>query len=314
MAQPPGAEPDLRLAELLATLSLATDLGLGVPLETSLRTCLLSVRLGEAVGLTGQDLSDVYYAALLHTLGCTSFSHEESAQIGDEVQLHAMVGRLDGSRPLALMATVVRHLGEGRGGAARAQALGGLLTAGPTFLTRLVTAHCEAGTRLATQLGLSSGVITAIGSTLEFWNGKGGPSGLAGERIPLATRLVQVGHNVAFTMRSEEPRRMLRRRAGRVLDPDLVDAFLGKADELLEPVTQESVWEMVLEAEPQPRPWIPPSRVPGLARAFADFAHLQSVFTVGHSTNVAELAQVAATGIGPGYCPGHPRPAGSTDA
>ncbi len=57
---------DLRLAELLATLALATDLGLGVPLETLLRTCLLSVRLGAAIGLSGQDLADVYYAALLH--------------------------------------------------------------------------------------------------------------------------------------------------------------------------------------------------------------------------------------------------------
>ncbi len=91
---------------------------------------------------------------------------------------------------------------------------------------------------------------------------------------------------------------MLRRRAGRLLDPGLVDAFLSRADELLEPARQESVWDVVLEAEPQPRPWIPPSRLPDLARAFADFADLQSVFTLRHSTDVAELAQVAGTSMG----------------
>ena len=42
---------DLRLAELVAALSLATDLGMGQPLEYALSVCVLSVRLGEAFGL-----------------------------------------------------------------------------------------------------------------------------------------------------------------------------------------------------------------------------------------------------------------------
>lgn len=36
-----------RLAELIAALSLATDLGLGQPMEHVLRSCLISMRLGE---------------------------------------------------------------------------------------------------------------------------------------------------------------------------------------------------------------------------------------------------------------------------
>src|SRR5260370_39736135 len=37
----------LRLAELMAALSLATDLGMGQPLEQALRTCLIAIELAE---------------------------------------------------------------------------------------------------------------------------------------------------------------------------------------------------------------------------------------------------------------------------
>ena len=43
-----------RLAEFAIALSIATDMGLGHPLEMVLATCLLSLRLGELLGL-GQD-------------------------------------------------------------------------------------------------------------------------------------------------------------------------------------------------------------------------------------------------------------------
>ena len=43
--------PPPRLSELIAALSLATDLGLGEPMEHVLRSCLISMRLGERIGL-----------------------------------------------------------------------------------------------------------------------------------------------------------------------------------------------------------------------------------------------------------------------
>jgi hypothetical protein len=65
-----------RLAELLAGLSLATDLGSGVPLETSLRICLVASHLGRCLGFPGTSQRTVYYAALLRHLGCTAWSQE----------------------------------------------------------------------------------------------------------------------------------------------------------------------------------------------------------------------------------------------
>ncbi len=62
----------LRLAELVAALSLATDLGLGQPMEHVLRSALIAVRLGDRLGLDESARAAVYYVALLAWLGCSS--------------------------------------------------------------------------------------------------------------------------------------------------------------------------------------------------------------------------------------------------
>jgi hypothetical protein len=54
----PGVErlanpSQVRLAKLVASLSLATDLGLGQPMEHILRSCTLGLRIAEDVGLDG---------------------------------------------------------------------------------------------------------------------------------------------------------------------------------------------------------------------------------------------------------------------
>src|SRR5438105_1132574 len=67
MLPPPSSRSGVRLAEMVAALSLATDLGMGQPLEFALRTCVLAVRLGELLGLHERELRDIYYVALLRS-------------------------------------------------------------------------------------------------------------------------------------------------------------------------------------------------------------------------------------------------------
>ena len=62
----------IRLAELMAALSLATDLGLGRPLEYELGVCLSALELADRLGCSSEERSDVYYLALLIHLGCTA--------------------------------------------------------------------------------------------------------------------------------------------------------------------------------------------------------------------------------------------------
>jgi hypothetical protein len=58
VAGPVATETDrvhVRLAELVAALSLGIDLGFGQPMEHVLRQCLIALRLAEATGLDGEQ-------------------------------------------------------------------------------------------------------------------------------------------------------------------------------------------------------------------------------------------------------------------
>src|SRR6516162_1253827 len=85
----------LRLAELVAALSLATDLGSGQPMEHALRTCLLAIELGGELGVGEQERGDVYYVALLRAIGCVSDAHRVAARFGDEILANAQISLLD---------------------------------------------------------------------------------------------------------------------------------------------------------------------------------------------------------------------------
>jgi hypothetical protein len=53
-------------------LSLATDLGIGVPLEHGLHSTLIAMRLGERLGVDPETASHTYFACLLFYVGCTT--------------------------------------------------------------------------------------------------------------------------------------------------------------------------------------------------------------------------------------------------
>lgn len=61
-----GAEAArLRLAELVAALSLGVDLGFGQPTEHVVRQCLIALRVADRIGLDEPQRLAVYYFALL---------------------------------------------------------------------------------------------------------------------------------------------------------------------------------------------------------------------------------------------------------
>jgi hypothetical protein len=55
----------VRVAELIAALSLGIDLGFGQPMEHVLRQCLIALKLAEHAGLDEESRAVVYYTALL---------------------------------------------------------------------------------------------------------------------------------------------------------------------------------------------------------------------------------------------------------
>src|SRR6187431_1003909 len=75
----------LSLAEVVAAFSLATDLGLGQPMEHVLRSWSIATRLGEHTGLPSEDAAALYYLAMLAWVGCVADTPEVASWFGDDI-------------------------------------------------------------------------------------------------------------------------------------------------------------------------------------------------------------------------------------
>ena len=86
----------LRLADVLAALSLSIDLGMAFPPEEALRATLLATGLARRLRLDEREVGDIYYTTLLRFVGCTAYAHEEAAmQGGDDIALRAAGAKID---------------------------------------------------------------------------------------------------------------------------------------------------------------------------------------------------------------------------
>lgn len=270
-------------------------------MEKGLRNCLLAFLIGRDLGLEDDELADVYYFGLLRSIGCTSYAYEEALATGDDRNFRNSFAGLDSSQPSDMMHRALTRLGEGRSLAGRAGAIRGFLAGGRNFVMGMGGANCEAGARLAERMGMGKSVSKALTQVHERWDGKGIPTGAAGENLALAARIGCLAHDITvhrIDQSRAEVRKMVLRRAGGQHDPRIANAFLKRSDELLDAIEKDSIWDAVLEAEPEPRPWLPGSRIDETARAFADFTDLKSPYTLGHSSGVAQLAEAAARKLG----------------
>jgi HD-GYP domain-containing protein (c-di-GMP phosphodiesterase class II) len=275
---------------------LATDLGNARPLEKALRNTILAVGLGQAVGLSGQELSDVYYLALLRYLGCTAFAHELAAIVQDDNAMRGLLAPVDGRPAPEVLQRAIRGLDRASGPVARVRAVGRFVTKGKNLKPQMVAADCEVAARLAMRLGMSEGVRRGLAHIFAQWDGSGIPPA-AEDAIPVAARILLIVHITDLWYRlagQDGAMSALARERGRSFDPRLTDAFLPIARERLAELSVESVWEVALDCEPEPRPWVPTSKLDDVAAAFADFADLKSIYTLGHSSGVARLAGAAA--------------------
>jgi HD-GYP domain-containing protein (c-di-GMP phosphodiesterase class II) len=87
------------------------------------------------------------------------------------------------------------------------------------------------------------------------------------------------------------------RRSGTQLDPQVVEAFLGRATGLLDDLPMGSGWDVLIAADPSPR-WLEGTELDAALEAVADFVDLKSPYFAGHSRGVADLAAAAARRAG----------------
>jgi HD-GYP domain-containing protein (c-di-GMP phosphodiesterase class II) len=290
----------LRLAELLAALSVTTDLAMGQAPEKAVRATVVATELARHLGLSERDVADVYYATLLKHLGCTATSHEEAEAFGpDDLEMRVVAERIDDTRPseaFELLRLTGRGAGLRRAGyVARAAVHGKRVSAG------IYTAICEVATLMSDRLGLGPPVGQALAQMIERWDGKGAPKGLRGEEIAVAARIAEPATLAVIFDRLGGPDAALEvvgRRAGTMLDPAVCRAFRAVGPPTLQRLAEADPWTAVLDLEPEPVRTIGEGELERVGEAFGDMVDLKTAFTLGHSSSVADLASDAAERLG----------------
>jgi hypothetical protein len=238
----------VRLAELVAALSLATDLGLGQPQEHVLRQTVIARRLAAAAGLSDEQRAAVFYVSLLAWVGCVSDSHELARWFGDDQRLRADSYEVDKSG-MSMLRFVLGHVGEGSSPARRLTMIGRFLVGGPDRAARSMLGHCQTTGDIADRLGLGAQVGGALQQAFERWDGKGVPGQCAGEQIYPAMRVVQIADDVEVFHRVGgvgAAIEMLRSRRATEFDPALVDTFCNQAAGLLDGLDEVDAWDAVI--------------------------------------------------------------------
>jgi HD-GYP domain-containing protein (c-di-GMP phosphodiesterase class II) len=286
---------DLRLVDLLAALSVATDLGMGQEPEKAVRGCLVATGLARAMDLPDRDVADIFYTTLLQHVGCTAPAHEIAHSLGDGPAILPLAERTD---PVSWRENLAFLAAVGRGtGADRVRHLARTVAAGKRGNRAVNRAVCEVGALMADRLRLGEGVRQGLLQSLERWDGEGDVHGLAGDDIALPARFTALATQVVIFDRLGGPDAalaMVRRRAGGWFDPALAERFERVGTEVLGRLAEADVWAEVLAAEPAPARRIPPVQLDEVAGAFADMVDLMTPFTLGHSAGVARLAGDAA--------------------
>jgi hypothetical protein len=238
----PGSNRELRLAELLATVSLASDLAHNVPAESALRDALLATRLGRLAGWSDADLSDVYYLALLYHVGCTgAVASQSRLGVGDDVSVRHWLSEADFANQPELLRITVTRLARQWGPAEWARGMAALITAGQA-VPEAFASVADVAVRLSERLGAAPSVTSALGCAYARWDGKVFAGLPSGEALPAIARLVhlvhvaQTYHHIGGVAAADD---VVRGRSGTEFDPELARLWLLNSHDLLKAFTGE---------------------------------------------------------------------------
>jgi hypothetical protein len=290
----------VRLAELVAALSLGIDLGFGQPMEHVLRQCLIALRLGGCLGVDEQERAALYYAALIVNVGCHTDAHEQAKWFGDDIALkQAKYDFPESNLRAALMS--MSMLGAGSSPLHRLRLGLEFAVSGHREIDGMIAHHAELARKLAERLDLSEQVRAGVAAAYERWDGKGFPGRLGGDDIPMTARIVllaefaEVAHRLGGVAAVDE---MLRERAGKQFDPSLAAVVRERPNDVFGALDAVGTWDAVIAAEPSLAITLRPDEFDAALTAIADFVDLKSPYTIGHARAVSELAGAAAAALG----------------
>ena len=291
---------DVRVVEVLAALSLTTDLASGVPFEKGLRTCAVADEFADVLGVGPQLRRVAFEGALLRSIGCTAMAPESADLFVDDISFQAALKVLDAGDE-TVFAEQLSSFGSWAGADRVEELSQRFVDASATVGPYAGRAGCEVSRALGPHLGIAAETLAALDDVYERWDGLGIPDGRSGESISLGGRVVHVAEQAVVACMAHGPRAALaevRRRAGGHLDPALVSAFLDAADRVLAPLRAPDALREVVARDPSSATTIPMIELPRLCGALAIIADLKTRYSLGHSSHVADVAAAAATVAG----------------
>jgi len=292
------------MSEVLAALSRALDLTEGQPLGHSIRACVIGMRLGQEIGLAEEELAALYYALLLKDAGCSSNASRMAAIFGSDDQvIKPQMKVVDWDDRVRLAVETWRNTGRNASLFTRMRYFLGIARQ-ENMTKEIIAARCERGADIARRLAFPDATVQAIHTLDEHWNGKGYPSGMRGEEIPLLGRILNIAQTAeVFLSRGgiDAAADVLSERRGRWFDPTLVDRVVGWRRDTTwwGEISLPEVEQRVLTLEPSQRArLVDDAGLDEVAQAFADIIDAKSPFTYAHSTHVAAYASAIGKTLG----------------
>ena len=241
----------------------------------------------------------MYYSALLVDVGCHTDAHEQVKWWGDDIALKATKYDHD-MRSLRGTLRGMRMLGAGNQPLHRLRVELEFFVSGHKEVDHMVEGHSQLARALARELSLPAGVQEAVATAYERWDGRGWPGELAGEAVPLASRLSQLAEYVEVAHRLggiEAALALATERSGGQFDPALVQVLVEHPTDLLGDLDETQSWDGVIAAEPALHKVLHEDEVEAALTGVADFVDLKSPYTLGHARAVADLGTAVATAM-----------------
>lgn len=298
------SDQNLPLAKLIGALSHALDITEGQPPGHCVRCCLIGMRLGRAIGMPTESLWELYYTLLLKDVGCSSNAARIcELYMTDDIAFKRDFKWLDGSFP-QVARFVLDHTGLGANLLDKFRVLLSTITTREAAAQELITTRCQRGASIARRLRFGERVAAGVHSLDEQWNGKGRPDQLAGDRIPIYSRIALLAQVVDVFHTSGGPQAALdevRSRSGTWFEPRLVNELLalGPNDELWSLLRARNVSEIVFSEEPALQVLtVDEDYLDAVAAAFGEVVDSKSPYTAGHSGRVALYTDLMAADLG----------------
>ena len=289
----------LRLADLLGGLSIVSDLGYGLPIETALRSCLIGTGLARRMDLPEREVADVFYVSLLFHVGCVAYAHETFELFGDDHTVRRAAVETDLTDVRDILATLIPRSTRGLPPTARLKGAVRMAITGRAFGKAHDQASCDVARTISRRIGLPDSVSNSLYDIHEWWNGAGARS-LRGEEIARPARIARVATETSelLSLGARDVVDALRRRAGKTLDPAVVERLASARTAFVTEATSGDPRAKLLDVEPSPVVVMGEGDLPRLARAFGELADLKNPFTHGHSAEVTRLSLATADRLG----------------